>query len=273
MAPIRYFVRFEKADGSESVIFKSNRYEYEQQQALALAGMPLVGESYSFDNQGTQPAIKSNASERVRFMNLGENDVIDDDIDNFKRIVDWGIGKIITTGASGERWAWGRPTDMPNLSFTVEQVYFAPIIMTFERSSDFYALAHDQSFDVSNPSTIEVINLGNANALDPVLIIKGPATNPKIVNSSVFLPGSSTLNYQVETTTDLAASTDWLKFDAQRNEVMLSHNSGVTWIDDAVNAVLQSGQVRMMLLKAGSNLLVVTGVTGDVEVEWTDTWH
>ncbi len=273
MAPVRYFIRFEKADGLQTAYFKSNRYEYEQQQGLQLAGMPLTGESYNFDNQGSMPSIKTNAQERVRFLNLGENDEIDDDLDEFKRIVDWGVGKIVTKGASGERWAWGRPTDMPSLSFSVEQVGFSPVIMSFERSSDFYATTHDELFNVSDPQTISVTNGGNATAKDPVIILKGPATaNPSVTNNSAFLEGTTT-PYKVESTRTLAGSTNWLKFDAARNEVMYSSNSGSTWADDSDNLVLQDGQLRLMIFPPGANSLVVDNVSGDVEVLFTEAWH
>lgn len=271
----RYFQRFEKADGSEVAVFKSNRYEYEQTQGLQLAAMPLTGESYSFDNQGTEPSIKVNAIERVRFLDVDDEEGIDDDIDNFKRIFTWGIGKIVTKGANGvERWAWGRPTDMPNISFTVEMIHYAPIIMSFDRSSDFYGTAHDEPFNVADPTTVVVTNNGNADAYDSIIIIKGPATNPSISNLSALLPGSTTLFYKIETTRDLAAGTDWLKWDARTGEVLLSANSGATWTDDSVNVVLQDGQVRPFLFfKPGANSLLVDNVGGDIQVLFTEAWH
>lgn len=270
----RYFIRFEKADGSETAVWPPNRYEYEQQQSLQLAGMPLTGESYNFDNQGSDPSIKTNASERVRFLDLGESDDIDDDVDNFKRILEWGIGKIVTKGANGtERWAWGRPTDMPALSFTVEQVFHAPIMVNFERSSDFYGVAHDELFNIADPETVVVTNGGNAYALDPIIIFKGPAiANPSVVNNSVFLPGTTT-PYKLESSTVLAAGTDWLKFDARRNEVMKSTNSGVSWTDDSAHYIRQDGQVRMMLFRPGPNSLLFDDISGDVEILFTEAWH
>lgn len=274
MAPRRYFIRFEKADGSQVAVFKSNRYEYEQQQSFQLAGMPLTGESYTFDNQGFEPSIKTNASERVKFLDVDENDALDDDIDLFKSIANWGLGKIVTKGANGiERWAWGRPTDMPALTFTVEQIMHAPIMINFERSSDFFGVAHDELFNIADPQTIVVTNNGNATARDPVIILKGPATaNVSIINNSALLPGTTT-PYKLESTRVLAASTDWLKFDAARNEVMRSTNSGGTWTDDSGNVVLQSGQVRMMIFPPGANSLTIDNVSGDVEVLFTEAWH
>ena len=273
IARTRHFVRFEKADGSLTAVFPKNRYEYEQSQSLQLASMPLVGESYSFDNQGEEPSLKTNAIERVRFFDVNDAEQIDVDIDRFRSILTWGVGKIVTKGADGtERWAWGRPMEMPSVNINVEQINYQPVIIVFERSSDFYTDAHDELFNVGDPETIEVTNGGNADALDPIIILKGPFTNPSVTNNSAVLPGTST-PYKIESTRDATLGTEWLKFDARRNEVMWSTDSGANYADDSDNVVLQDGQLRMMVFKPGVNSLVVDNVTGDVEVEWTDTWH
>lgn len=273
MAPRRWFQRFEKADGSLTAVWPTHRYEYEQAQSLQASTSPLVGEDYLYDQRGSLPAIKANAREQVRFMDVNDEDDIDEDIDNFKSILSWGLGKIVTVGANGtERWAWGRPVEMPQLSFNVEMYRFQPVIMVFERSSDFYGVEHDQSFDVANPSTIEVTNGGNARAYDAIIILKGPYTNPSVTNNSALMEGTSTA-YKVESTTDGAAGTDWLKFDSRRNEIMKSTNSGGTWVDDSANYVRQDGQLRQMVIEPGVNSIVVAGVTGDVEIEFTEAWH
>ncbi len=270
----RYFSRFEKADGLQSRTWPGNRFEYEQRQDLLMADMPLVGESYSYDQAGSRAALKSNAQETVRFLEVNDADLVDDEIDNFKAILDWGIGKIITKGADGsERWAWGRPVSMPDLSFNVENVRHFPVVMTFIRSSDFYTDEHDEEIDISSdPQTVSVTNEGNAEARDVVIIIKGPATAPVITNNSALLEGTTT-PYKLESSTTLAGSVNWLKFDARRNEVMKSANSGSTWTDDSSNLVLQAGQLRLMVFPSGANSLVVENVTGGIEVEFTDTWH
>jgi hypothetical protein len=54
---------------------------------------------------------------------------------------------------------------------------------------------------------------------------------------------------------------------------MKSTDSGGTWVDDTANYIRQDGQVRLMIFPSGVNSLVVTGVTGDIEVEFTDSWH
>lgn len=272
--PTRYFSKFIRSDDSESVSWPGNRFEYEQRQDLLQADMPLVGESYSYDQAGSRAALKSNATETVRFLDVNDADIVDQDIDNFKRILDWGIGKIVTKGADGsERWAWGRPASMPDISFTVENIRHWPIVMTFIRSSDFYTVEHDEEIDISsNPQTVSVTVLGNAEVHDVILIVKGPATNPSITNNTALLEGTTT-PYKVESTTDPASSSVWLRFNCRTNKVEKSTNSGSTWVDDSDNYVMQDGQLRLMVLKPGVNSLVVAGVTGGIEVIWTDTWH
>lgn len=270
--PLRYFSRFEKADGSEVVVFPTHRYEYEQQQSLQGSSANLVGDDYSHDQLGSNPSLKANATERVRFIDVADADDIDDDMDNFKRIVGWGVGKIVTTSAKGERWAWGRPLEVAQYNINVENRIHLPVIMTFERSSDFFALAHDESFNVSDPTTIEITNGGNTYAYDPVIIIKGPYTAPVITNNSVLLPGTLT-PYKLESIGVGAASTNWLKFDARRNEILRSSDSGATWLDDSANYVRQDGQLRLMLFASGVNSLLVDNVAGDVEVLFTEAWH
>jgi hypothetical protein len=273
MAPMRYFSRFEKADGSQTVVWPTHRYEYDQKQPLLQADMPLVGESYSFDQVASRAPLKSNALETVRFLDVGDVDSVEADIDNFKRIIDWGIGKIVTTGSTGERWAWGRPVEMMSVQFTVDNVRHFPFAIGFIRSSDFYAAARDQLTDITtNPQVVIATNNGNAQAKDIIVIVKGPATHPIITNNSALIPGTST-PYKLESTTALAAGTDWLRFNARTNKVEKSTNSGVTWVDDSANYVIQSGQLRLMVFEPGANSLSVAAVTGDIEVLWTDTWH
>jgi hypothetical protein len=272
--PTRYFIRFEKRDGLQSVIFPTHRYEYEQTQDLMMADMPLVGENYSYDQAAARPALKSNAVERVRFLHVGESEMVDQEIDAFKRMVDWGVGKIVTKGADGtERWAWGRPVEMPQINLTVENIMHFPQVAGFIRSSDFYTTEHDEEIDISSdPQTVTVENFGNATAKDVVITLKGPFTNPTVTNNSALLEDTST-PYKLETSTDAASSATWIKFDARRNEVMKSTDSGGTWVDDTANYIRQDGQVRLMIFPSGVNSLVVTGVTGDIEVEFTDSWH
>src|ERR1041385_1912743 len=116
MSPLRYFSRFEKADGSVSITFPTHRYEWEQSQPLRGSTVELTGANYSYDQLEGAPALRGNGIERVRCMSSGLPADMDDDIDEIKTIGSWGRGKAWTTGASGEGWAWGRLGGMPPLS-------------------------------------------------------------------------------------------------------------------------------------------------------------
>lgn len=135
MSPLRYFSRFEKADGSQSVTFPTHRYEWEQSQPLLQSSVQLTGAHYNYDQLEAGPSIKGNGIERVRFLTVGQPADMDDEIDDIKAIASWGRGKAWTTGASGERWAWARLAEMPSLTFTVENVRHAPVLLLFERYS------------------------------------------------------------------------------------------------------------------------------------------
>lgn len=272
--PLRWLSRVEKLDGSRTVIFPTHRYEYEQAQALQSAMMQLVGEDYAFDQLGDAPALKENGSERVRFLDVGDAEDIDDDVDKFKEIAGWGTVKVITSGAAGERWAKARPEAMPQISFTVDNLRHMPVMMTFTRSTNWFVVESEDEFTLSSdPETIVVTTPGNAIALDPIIIIKGPFNGLKITNLSAFLEGTTT-PYILETSSVGTTAADWIKFDARQNSVELSDDSGATWADDSFNYVLQPGQLRLMILNAGANSLAIEGAdTCDVVVTYTGVWH
>jgi hypothetical protein len=159
VSPLRYLSRFENAAGTQSVTFPTHRYEWEQSQPLLQSSVQLTGAPYMYDQLEGAPALKGNGFERVRFLDVGDAPDIDDDFDRFKAMGTWGRGKVFTTGTSGERWAWARLSEMPSLSFTVDNVRHVPILLLFERFSDWYGVAGGGVFSIgSDPETIVVNN-------------------------------------------------------------------------------------------------------------------
>lgn len=272
--PIRWLSRVEKIDGSRTVIFPSHRYEYEQAQTLQSAFMQLVGEDYAFDQLEGAPSLKDNASERVRFLDVGDVEDIDEDVDKFKEISGWGTLIVVTSGSSGERKARARPEAMPGITFTVENLRHLPVLMSFIRSTNWYVAEQTSTIVLSSdPQTIIVTNPGNAEALDPIIIIKGAFTNPIITNNSAPLEGTTT-GHRLQSTRDGSGAATWLKFDARQNSVEYSINSGVSWADDSFNYTLQAGQLRLMLLAPGPNSLVIVGCNGcTIVVTSAGAWH
>lgn len=258
MSPLRYFSRFEKADASQSVTFPTHRYEWEQSQPLRQSSVQLTGASYDYDQLEGAPALKGNGIERVRCMSSGLPAEMDDEIDDIKVIASWGRGKAWTTGASGERWAWARLVEMPQLSFTVENVSTYPIIMTFERYSDWYdedPIGYEGEFAISSdPQTIAVTNPGTAPVRNMIIIVKDPTAQP-------FKLTNTTTGYVIEHDN----FSGWFRFDTALNTVERSGDSGATWDDDSMWFVRQDGQVAMMALAPGANSIIVDNVnSGDV---------
>ncbi len=265
MSPLRYFSRFEKADGSVSITFPTHRYEWEQSQPLRGSTVELTGAHYLYDQLEGAPAIRGNGIERVRCMSSGLPAEMDDDIDEIKTIGSWGRGKAWTTGASGERWAWARLVEMPQLSFTVENVSTYPIIMLFERFSDWYDEDPIGEYGggiftlASDPETVFVTNPGNVEVNNAVITVKGPFYGLKITNDDT--------GYVLESDSAGGAG-DWLRFDAGRNTVEFSDDSGATWTDDQANFVRAPGQVALMVFAPGANSLTIDGASGaDVVVD------
>lgn len=272
MSPLRYFSRFEKADSSASLTFPTHRYEWEQSQPLRGSTVELTGAHYLYDQLEGAPAVKGNGLERVRCMSSGLPAEMDDDIDDIKAIASWGRGKAWTSGASGERWAWARLVEMPQLSFTVENVSTYPIIMLFERFSDWYdedpiGEYENAAFTVgSDPETVFVTNPGNIEVDNAVITVKGPFSGLVITNDDT--------GYVLESSTVGGAGTDWLRFDAGRNTVEVSDDSGSTWTDDQANFVRAPGQIALMKMQAGVNSLTIEGANGaDVVVEMYGAHH
>lgn len=282
MSPLRYLSRFENAAGTVSVVFPTHRYEWEQSQPLLASTAQLTGASYGFDQLGGAPAVKGNGVERVRFLDVGEADELDDDNDRFKAMMSWGRGKAWTTGAAGNRWAWARLAEMPSLSFTVDNLRHEPVLLLFERFSDWYeadAIGAAGEFSIStDPQTIVVTNPGNAPVRNAIITIKGPTAggNPKITNNSAFLPGTTT-PYVLEFDNDLPTDA-WYRIDCGRNTAEVTFDAGLTWDpvgpDVGASLVRADGQVALMVFEAGVNSLVCDDCDGgEVIVELSGAWH
>lgn len=169
MSVLRYLFMFDNArmtasgivGPTASGVFPTYRYEYEQTQALRQSNVPLTGANYDYDQLEGAAGLKANGNERVRFLDVGDADDMNADIDAFKVLASYGRGRIWTQTApgSGLRWAWARLTEMPSLSFTVDNYRHAPVILNFERYSDWYGEAVSEEFAInSDPDTIVVDN-------------------------------------------------------------------------------------------------------------------
>jgi len=254
-----------------SGVFPTHRYEYQQEQPLLYSMVPLTGANYGFDQMGGGAAIKANGVEVVRFLDVGAASGINADVDRFKAMQTYGRGRIWTqvAPASGLRWAWARLAAMPSLSFTVEDASVVqPVFVTFERFSDWYGdpIGAAGEFTLgSNPQTITVTNPGSTPVKNAIITVKNTFNGLVITNT--------TTGYVLASSRVGAASSDWLRFDAGRNTVQFSSNSGATWADGSANFIRAADQVGLMVMAPGPNSVTIAGANGAAIVfDFAEAW-
>lgn len=138
---LRYLSKFTSIDGSLEVVFPTARYEYEQEQDLYTSFIEMTGADYAYDMLGTGRPAKKNGIERVRFFVVGDQDYVDDKVEEIREnCLSIGRGKLWQAASSGSmRWAYGRLQDVPSTRITVENLNHQPMFLTFERISDWVA--------------------------------------------------------------------------------------------------------------------------------------
>lgn len=280
----RYLSRAESPDATISVTFPRFRGEYEQEQPLIRSSSPLTGQDYSFDQMGEARSLKANGIERVRFLLVDQSATgIDAAIDELKALASLGRVKIFTTGAGdehegdGARWAWARLEMMPTLSLGVRDRQSAPVSLSFDRFSDWFSvdpIGPLGEFEIAaDPETVEVANPGNAPIYNAIVTVKGAFAGLSISNETALVPGTES-PYVLETDSLGAGAADWIRFDAGRNVVEISSDSGATWADDSGNFVRADGQVRLIVFAPGANELTIAGAAGcEIVVEMYGAWH
>ena len=129
MAAPRYIEKFESIDASISLTFPLFRYEYEASQPVAHASAPTAGATYDFDHLGLALAPLRNGAERIRFLLVGDEDDLDNDLDDIKsKLYLAGRGKLYLLDALGNRrWAYARIADMPGVTLTAGRHRILPV--------------------------------------------------------------------------------------------------------------------------------------------------
>jgi hypothetical protein len=98
-----------------------------------------------------------------------------------------------------------------------------------------------------------------------IITVKGPFSGLVITNT--------TNGYALASSSVGAASSDWLRFDAGRNTVEFSSDSGATWADDSANFIRTADQVGLMVLDPGANSFDIAGANGaDVVFDFAEAW-
>src|SRR5688572_21109340 len=138
---IRRPLKFTSIDGSLSYTWPRYALEVDSTQPLEASQVQLVGADYDYDLLGDAPARKANGTETVRYLLIGEADAVNAELDTMKATLHRiGRGWFYTAGAAGEapRRALARLVQMPDIRLTPTDRQRVPVILTFNRSSDYF---------------------------------------------------------------------------------------------------------------------------------------
>lgn len=139
---LRYLSKFTSQDGSVEVVFPTARYEYEAEQELHTSFADLTGNDYDYDMIGDGSPAKKNGIERLRFFVVGDQADVDETADDIiNTCYSIGRGYLYQSSASGLRRALGRLDGMPSTRVTVENLNHLPVFLTFQRMTDWQAVA------------------------------------------------------------------------------------------------------------------------------------
>lgn len=264
----RYLVKFESRDGAEALLFPRIDHEWDEQQALNLAGVSIIGASYGVDLLGHAVAPKGAAIERVRYVVTGTPAQVDVEIDDQRyKLQSFGIGKLWSRDATENgnfRWAWARASAMPDISTGTKDNNVQPVSVTFTRYSDWFAA--DATVDVetvdASPHTVTLTNSGNAQ-IDAITVeLAGTFTNPKLTNL--------TTGEWVQLTRSGAGASDVLRLIANEFRAEYSADSGATWLSAYPDLVMGPTQVGFLRLIRGTNTLqLVDDATPDATLTLT----
>lgn len=122
------------------VTFPENMVEHETEQGLHNSFSDLTGADYAYDMIGVGRAAKKNAIERISFLIVGAtpaavNAAYEAMADHLQgRIKLWRHGD--DESGNVEEWAYARLLQMPQISLTAKRRLIAPVLLIFERISD-----------------------------------------------------------------------------------------------------------------------------------------
>lgn len=260
----RRLEKFTDAGGTNAIVFSDINEEWEPQQELIAPRTAIVGASYAVDQLGNSTGIKAVGTEVTRFEIVADNvgDLNDAHDDIRARAFRNGRGKLWSlSGEDDRRWCWARAKAMPELRLGYLNITWMPVIITFDRVSDWYAedeTIHEEESISASPTNFSVPNAGAATVRNAVIELRALGAN----GFRALTISSMSTGDEFSSTRQAQGSSSRLRIDCGRRTVEYSNDAGSTWTPDYGNFSYGPKQVDFMRFEPGSNLLRYEQGTG-----------
>lgn len=271
--------KFSKLDDSEELVFPLAEYAYEIEAAMHTPEATLTGSHGGIDLLGSGLAVKESPQLRLSFV------VYDDTPEEVEATVDalldkafrYGRGKLWTLGredtgagvAETLRWTRARALGMPRVEWEAGEILLKRLSLGFRCDPFWYAedALYDAALDVdTDPKELTVTNPGTARIYNAVFTCAGTAASGVTITNL-------TNSYRLKSTRALSGGGTRLRFDAGRPAVETSVDGGTSWSGDYSRFVRRSGQVQLMVLEPGDNVLNVEGLIGTLTIDANAAYH
>lgn len=267
----RRLSQFTDSAGTNAVTFSDIDEEWEQTQPLVSPRTQLVGADYAYDQLGNSAAIKGIGVEVARFQ------LFEDSISELNSALDTirsgcvrnGRGKLWSIEAADTlRWCWARVQSVPDIRLMPLNVTWAPVAITFDRLSDWYAEDATLVTETASasPTLISVSNAGNAPVRNAIIELRAGSAG----GFDDFTLESLSTGDSFSSARTAAGSSSRLRIHCGKRSVEYSNDAGATWAADYGNFSYGAKQVDFLRLEAGNNSLrFLMGTTPDVEIRIT----
>lgn len=257
----RYLEKFVHSTGAPALVFPTLEYEWQTSGGLLAVRSTGSMQSYATDHLHSAIAPRTLASEETRFI-AGEDTaaLTDTQIDLVKSTcLRIGRGKLWTLGADGtRRWAWARLRDMPDLRLSREHQITRPVVIAFDRFSDWFAEALTSVVEVVTATGQQwtVANPGNIPATLMTIRLRantaGGIVDPNVQNL--------TNGFILSSLRDSQSSNSEIRLNTEIPSIEYSNDDGGSYVGDFANYVMPAAQGALtMRLEPGNNTVRYTG--------------
>lgn len=260
----RRLEKFTDSGGTNAIVFTDINEEWEPQQELLAPKSKAVGAPYSIDQLGNSVGIKDDGTEVARFEIVADSiSELNDEHDDIRaRAFRNGRGKLWQLfGEDDRRWCWARAKAMPELRLGHLNITWMPVILTFERKSDWYADTESVITEDginATPTNFSVANAGTATVRNAVIELRSKGVN----GFRALTISSLSTGDEFSSTRQAQGSNSRLRIDCGRRTVEYSNDGGSSWTADYGNFSYGSKQVDFMRFEPGANLLRYEQGTG-----------